>query len=141
MINGKEIREKRKALGWSAQQLADILKVSKDNVYKWEKGHVPQNPEDYAKVETWLNGKLENVPKVTQQINEPAVQYESDPRRFSLERSLENLTQDKLKSTAIIERLVALLEKQFDQAGVELPPKDAKFTEDVRTVNKVKEGK
>lgn len=35
--------------------------------------------------------------------------------RTSLERTLENLSEDKLKSTAIIERLVSLLEKQLGE--------------------------
>jgi predicted transcriptional regulator len=75
MISGKQIREKRKAEKLSAQGLAEKLKVSKDNLYKWEKGHQPQNAEDYIKVESWLNDKLENVPHEMEIKSEPEVDY------------------------------------------------------------------
>lgn len=65
MFTGEEIRQKRNQSGLSAQDLANLLKVSKDNIYKWEKGHRPKNAEDYMKVENWLAGKLENVPRAT----------------------------------------------------------------------------
>lgn len=63
MITGESIRTKRKALGMSAEQLADLLHVSKNNLYKWEKGHVPSSPDDYRKLEDWLNGKIEQSPE------------------------------------------------------------------------------
>lgn len=43
-------------------------------------------------------------------INEPESNYES---RRSLENTLEKMAEDKLRSTAIIERLVTLLENRF----------------------------
>jgi hypothetical protein len=46
--------------------------------------------------------------KVTEQ--EPSIDHES---RRTLERTLENLSEDKIRSTAIIERLVTMLEKQI----------------------------
>lgn len=54
MFDGKKIREKRRSLGLSAEALADILNVEPGNIYKWEKGHRPRNPEELMKVEKWL---------------------------------------------------------------------------------------
>lgn len=62
MFTGKQIRDKRKAEGLTAEELAVKLTVSKANLYKWEKGHTPSNPKDYIKIEKWLAGKIENVP-------------------------------------------------------------------------------
>jgi hypothetical protein len=56
-----------------------------------------------------LKTRLENItngdqkPKIT-----------GDPSRERLERTLENMSEDKIRSTAIMERLVALLESAFN---------------------------
>jgi transcriptional regulator with XRE-family HTH domain len=65
MFTGEEIRKKRKQSGLSVEELADLLKVNKDNLYKWEKGIKPSRPEDYLAIENWLNKILENVPRET----------------------------------------------------------------------------
>jgi transcriptional regulator with XRE-family HTH domain len=65
MFTGEQIRIKRKQLGLSAQELADVLQVKKDNVYKWEKGTRPTDPQEYQRLENWLSGKMENVPHET----------------------------------------------------------------------------
>ena len=65
MISGQEIRSKRKSLGLSANDLALKINVKLDNLYKWEKGAKPQDPEDYLKLMNWYNGKLESVPHET----------------------------------------------------------------------------
>lgn len=69
MFTGQDIRDKRKKLGLSAEELAEILGVSKDNIYKWEKGHKPGSGDNYLKVENWLSGKTENVPRVTPYVD------------------------------------------------------------------------
>jgi len=61
---GERIKEKRKAERLSAQDLAIKLKLRKENIYKWERGSTPSNPEDYKKIMDWLNN-LENVPRNT----------------------------------------------------------------------------
>lgn len=63
MVNGESIRQKRKKDGMNARELADYLDVKVENLYKWEKGHKPTDPEDYIKLEKWLSGKSESVPK------------------------------------------------------------------------------
>lgn len=65
MLKGEDIRDKRKRLRWSAERLAQHLSVNKDNIYKWEKGKKPQDPEDYIKIMDWLKvpeQQLEPVP-------------------------------------------------------------------------------
>lgn len=59
MFTGKQIRDKRKLEGLSVKALALKIGVEEDNLYKWEKGTKPSNPEDYLKVSKWL----ENVPR------------------------------------------------------------------------------
>lgn len=63
MALGDDIKRKRKAAGLSAEALADLIGVSKDNLYKWEKGTKPSDPEDYLKITAWLSGKVEFIPK------------------------------------------------------------------------------
>lgn len=48
------------------------------------------------------------------EVNEPIPTYES---RTVLEKSIENLTQDKIRTTALIERIMAYLENQINLAG------------------------
>lgn len=71
MFKGDHIRTKRESLGLSAGELATMLDISKANLYKWEKGHVPSNPKDYMKVEKWLSGKIESVPNATTKPQTP----------------------------------------------------------------------
>jgi transcriptional regulator with XRE-family HTH domain len=60
---GEEIKAKRKNDGLSAEALANLIGVSMDNIYKWEKGTRISNPEDYEKIKAWLSGNLETIPK------------------------------------------------------------------------------
>lgn len=79
MFKGEDIKRKRKASRMSAEALATLLKVSKENIYKWEKGTRPNNAEDYLKVENWLNGKLENVPQKT--VSSGNIEKDSDSNK------------------------------------------------------------
>ena len=63
MFRGHDIRVKRQSLGLSAEALAEKLKVNKNNLYKWEKGHKPHDPEDFMKIKDWLAGNVESVPQ------------------------------------------------------------------------------
>lgn len=65
MVTGKDIKAKRKELGLSVVKLAHKLKLPADNIYKWEKGTRPSDPEDYKKIEKFvLEGlyKIEDIP-------------------------------------------------------------------------------
>lgn len=57
-----DIKTKRKAEKLTAEGLAERIGVSKDNIYKWEKGTKPSDPEDYQKIMAWLGRKIEIVP-------------------------------------------------------------------------------
>jgi hypothetical protein len=63
-----------------------------------------------------VNGEAKSEAKEPEP--EPAPNYES---RRSLESTLEKLAEDKLRSTAIIERLVSMLESAFGVSGLQLP--------------------
>lgn len=54
----KETREKR---GLTSTQLADLLKVPVDRLYKWEHGKASPKYDDRKKIHEWINGKPENV--------------------------------------------------------------------------------
>lgn len=62
MFTAADIIAKQKQEGISAKELAEKLNVRIENLYKWRKGKRPQDPEDYKKVERWLNGEIESVP-------------------------------------------------------------------------------
>lgn len=57
---GKRLKTKRQRYKLSAQQVASIIDVSKENIYKWEKGTTPRDPEEYMRLMEFLNE--ENVP-------------------------------------------------------------------------------
>lgn len=52
---GEKIKEKRKKERLSAADLAIKLGLSLANIYKWESGARPSNPDDYKKLTDWLN--------------------------------------------------------------------------------------
>lgn len=58
---GEDIKAKRKADRLSANDLAIKLGLKMENIYKWESGSIPSDPEEYAKVAAWLNNS-EYVP-------------------------------------------------------------------------------
>ncbi|HEU4903200.1 MAG TPA: helix-turn-helix transcriptional regulator [Flavisolibacter sp.] len=66
------IKRKRKEESLSAKDLASKIQVRVDNLYKWEKGTKPTDPEDYLKVMNWLNGKVESIPKIEEKVLLPA---------------------------------------------------------------------
>ncbi|MDE3249417.1 MAG: helix-turn-helix transcriptional regulator [Bacteroidota bacterium] len=128
MFTGDEIRAKRKALRLTAEALAEILGVNKDNIYKWEKGTRP-NGEDYVKVESWLSSKTENIPLSLPGKNKPQAtensKYTDDyiallkQRVESLEAELEEVKADRVSLRMLLEVSGATLAYQkvfFDYA-------------------------
>ena len=47
IVMGQRIKERREALGWSVEELADKIGVARQTVYKWEKGSVKNIDRDY----------------------------------------------------------------------------------------------
>jgi transcriptional regulator with XRE-family HTH domain len=104
--------------------MAEKLKIKRSTYQYWEQktpsidkikevARVLNLPVDYF----FGNTDEKNI------VNEPEIDYES---RRTLERTLENLSEDKIRSTAIIERLVTMLEKQFS-SGVLSKPQEESF--------------
>jgi transcriptional regulator with XRE-family HTH domain len=58
---GKRIKDKRKVERLSAEDLAIKLGTKKENIYKWEEGATPSNPEIFNRLMQWLDGKEQNT--------------------------------------------------------------------------------
>lgn len=58
MFTGQQIRDKRLSLKWSAERLAKHLKTKLGNIYKWELGKIPRDPETYTRVDEWINDNV-----------------------------------------------------------------------------------
>lgn len=65
---GQKIRVLRKAKGLSVEEFAAKHNLNKANLYKWETGTKPSDPEDFIKLENIL--KLESVPHETDNQNQ-----------------------------------------------------------------------
>lgn len=136
---GEIIKQIRSIKGLTQDQLAEILGVSQSAIVKYER-NLSKPGMDFIKKfkkETGYDLTAENITSVIKPASEPIEEVErvlqetgSDiESRRSLERTLENLSEDKKESTAIIKRLVTLLEKQFNSsspgpADQEPEPKD-----------------
>lgn len=68
---GENLRKTRESRGLSVSELEKILEIPKDRIYKWEQGKAAPQYEDRKKVESWINGTWNNIPKV----EEPKSQY------------------------------------------------------------------
>lgn len=152
MIKGSEIRKRRKEMGLSTQALADLLKVKVDNLYKWEKGTKPTDPEDYIKLENWLSGKLENVPWETSKGQSPPAQVSIE--EIDLKKSIKELSEATNRHSKIdemnaknIDRLLNFLEKAYgikyneedkNPAG---PPQESEYTSNIEEKSKANSSK
>lgn len=74
---GEKIKHKRIKERMSAQDLAIKLSLKKENIYKWESGSKPSDPEEFARVSAWLNNS-ESVPHETV----PAIQIQPNTDRL-----------------------------------------------------------
>lgn len=79
----------------NARELADYLGVKVDNLYKWEKGHKPTDPEDYIKLEKWLSGKSESVPRKNTPVASIQPQHAPDYRDDLIAMLKEKVNSDK----------------------------------------------
>lgn len=103
-------REKR---GLNKSQAARKLGVSSQLLGQYESGARLPKTNFFLKWKQVFGEDLlkqieTNVSHETQNEEAPVI------NRGSLERTLENMSEDKIRSTAIIERLVALLERSFN---------------------------
>lgn len=63
---GEQIKAKRKSQRISAEDLAILLNLKKENIYKWERGSVPSNPVEYKRVMDWLEEKSDHSPNYSE---------------------------------------------------------------------------
>jgi transcriptional regulator with XRE-family HTH domain len=120
-MNVKDLRAK---CGLTQQELSTETGIPRSRIAKWEEGKGNPKADDFTTLDGFFKKRLrELVPKPVKG-NQPAQLSEeaqndntlssinTDENKVSLEKSIENLTQNELRTTAIIERLVALLEKK-----------------------------
>jgi transcriptional regulator with XRE-family HTH domain len=69
---GKRIKDKRKKERLSAEDLAIRLETKKENIYKWEMGAKPSDPEVFGRLNAWLN----NIESNTKKLESPAGSYQ-----------------------------------------------------------------
>lgn len=100
MALGDDIKRKRKALGLSAEALARRIGVSKDNIYKWEKGTKPSDAKDYLKITRWLEGEIEIVPKTEKPGSE---NYQADRIKELEEKYIRKLEENEAWLKKIVE--------------------------------------
>jgi len=129
-MTGKEIRDRRKELKLSAEQLADQLEIKLDNLYKWEKGTKITDVGAYIKLENWLKGENVPVSKKDATVSDFKADYGQD---FS-ERVIADLAasnkayglaeQDRAHAAVIREQnnrdMLALLTKQSEAISKEV---------------------
>lgn len=72
---GARIKEKRDSQDLSAEKLALKLGVTKENIYKWERGSKPSDPDQLAALMKWLND-LENG---TNKMADGTAKHEAKP--------------------------------------------------------------
>lgn len=98
MLEGHKLRLKRKKLKLSAERLGEILGVSQENIYKWEKGTQPSVPEQYLRVMKWLSDEnpdlSEKVTSAPTKPQEPAPVDKSELLDIMRER-IKELKEDK----------------------------------------------
>jgi transcriptional regulator with XRE-family HTH domain len=112
----QKIEQARVSAGLTQDEMAERLGIKRTTYQYWEQktpsidkikevARVLNLPPDY-----FFGANDEKEP-----MAEHEVDYES---RRTLERTLENLSEDKIRSTAIIERLVTMLERQFSSQKI-----------------------
>lgn len=126
---GRILKETRKSRNVSVPQLADILSIPHDRIYKWEKGATPKY-EDRLLLENWItnpnfqleSSKIEEISKGQLGKNEEEAIWqrllaEKEARRAETAARLERMDQ-------LYDRLMDLLETNLgsiqETAGVTL---------------------
>jgi hypothetical protein len=128
MTYKNELRELYES--YSGKELEKALGISQRSMQNYLKEDDPRTPK--PEIQTRIHEAFANHRNGKPLGN---VEQEGDmdtESRRTLERTLENLSEDKIRSTVIIERLVTMLEKQFKTMGPELPPPGTPGTETLK---------
>lgn len=112
----KQLQELRET--FTGQEVAAALEITERSVQNYLTGASPKKPfpktiqKIREKYNEWkLTGEL-NKRKLSEEDIKKAIPIESLLDVAMLQRSIENLTQNELRTTGIIERLVSILERQ-----------------------------
>jgi transcriptional regulator with XRE-family HTH domain len=112
----QKIEQARISAGLTQDEMAEKLGIKRTTYQYWEQ--VTPSIDKINRVAEVLklpNDYFFGVGDEKDEGREHEVDYES---RRTLERTLENLSEDKIRSTAIIERLVTMLERQFSSQKI-----------------------
>jgi transcriptional regulator with XRE-family HTH domain len=110
-----QLISERKKRDLSVPKLAEELDIPADRIYKWEKRLGNPKGADIDKIKQWLS--LEEVPnKKTIPVGESLIDI------GILQKSVYNLTENELRTTSIIERLVNIIERQLGSGPSPLIP-------------------
>lgn len=116
---GLRIKKLRLSQGLNKKAFAEKHGLDISNFYKWEKGHKPQDPEDYLKLERIL--KLESVPSEIDFLSPDDTKYEvKNYSAFTLNQGMRNRASDDYEKTARaqafieVERIHKELEEQIN---------------------------
>jgi transcriptional regulator with XRE-family HTH domain len=102
------LREIKERTGLTQEEIAQKIGYNRSYLSQAKK---TDSEKLYMALYSGFREVLENIT-----VKEEAAGSRGDSSRDRLERTLENLSEDKIRSTAIIERLVALLEQQANSA-------------------------
>jgi transcriptional regulator with XRE-family HTH domain len=72
---GENLRKTRESRNISVPELAQIIDIPKDRIYKWEQGKAAPQYEDRQKIEAWINGTWKEIP--ISKVAEPETKYET----------------------------------------------------------------
>lgn len=84
MTIGEKIKAFRKQRKLSVAKFALMYGLSQDNLYKWEKGTKPSDPDDYKRLEKILENNPDSLSNISNAniIGEPVSTYTSKKKEF-----------------------------------------------------------
>lgn len=127
------VKEKMKELGIGIPELSEQTSIPSARIYKWYSKTKQASPKenDIDVLSNWLKiykAPMEQVPREASTEPKHDVNDLLESRK-SLEKALVNLSEDKIRSTAIIEKLVNLIEAKLgESSGLHLPTPGTKGT-------------
>jgi HTH-type transcriptional regulator, cell division transcriptional repressor len=112
----EKIEQARVSAGLTQDEMAEKLNVKRSTYQYWEQ-KTPSIDKIKAVARALNLSDDYFFGSSDEKKNEGHEDMDSESRR-TLERTLENLSEDKIRSTAIIERLVTMLERQFSSQKI-----------------------
>lgn len=126
------IKKFRESKGWSKAELGRRLGgISGQLIGQYERKDDPKTPggEFFIEWKRAFGFDLMSETIVSHETQSSDNISEEQLKKQSLEKSIQNLTENELRTTAIIERLVAILEKQYGMGVPQLAPPGTEGTE------------